>query len=365
MIEEDVRFTFRFLGHEHETEVRLIDPRGRETPRSAFVHSEDEFVEACRAAEGTFNVYAGINERRAGGTKAEDVVRVCGIIYDADPIRPDTKEAATDEEMALAIAFGRQLQARRREQGVQCLLAESGNGAQLWAKADLREDLRRVEAAIQEHQRRTAATAPAGVRLDNIGDLPRIIKVIGTLSIKGSGTLPRPHRLSRWLDPKVVPPVSGSFMAALRRYDPPTKSAPVDTAAARLAPDEVRRIVGELGPKALLLFEGRQAEVLNHSGKPYASRNEAESALATICAIHGLEPGVTSAVLASSRIGKWATRGESYHQSILKGAYANLPAPAHAVVDPDVLREFRSGSRRARMVVEPDDLAEFRGGADA
>src|SRR5208337_2624680 len=107
MNEEDVRFTYRFLTHAHETEVRLIDPRGASPPTSIFVHSEDEFVRACWENEGRYNVYAGINERRPGGTRREDVLRVGAIVVDVDPVRPDPKQAATDAEMAAAVAHAR------------------------------------------------------------------------------------------------------------------------------------------------------------------------------------------------------------------------------------------------------------------
>ena len=76
MNERDVRFTYRFLGHERETEIRLVDPHGLHPTESVFVHSEDEFTCVCSDREGRYNVYAGINERRPGGTRREDVLRV-------------------------------------------------------------------------------------------------------------------------------------------------------------------------------------------------------------------------------------------------------------------------------------------------
>ena len=329
MNEEDVRFTYRFLGHERETEVRLIDPRGVSPPRSIFVHSEDEFVHACRENEGRYNVYAGINERRAGGTKREDVLRVGAIVIDADPVRPDPKQASTDEEMARALAHARAIQARQAELGLVSLLAESGNGAQLWLRADLRDQLDRAEAGIQEYERMLAVDSPPGVHVDNIGDLPRIIKVIGTLSVKGDGLPPRPHRLSRWADPKTVPPVNEEFMEALWTAAPAVP-VPTSLVSADLSTDRLRDIVEGLGPKAVLLFDGRYSELTNRRGEPYKSRNEAESALASLCASRGVAQEVTVAVLAASKIGKWNERSDSYRRSILRSAYGLAAAPAHA-----------------------------------
>ena len=45
MNEEDVRFTYRFLAHERETEVRLIDPRG--------VSPSEKFDSVYRYLHGT------------------------------------------------------------------------------------------------------------------------------------------------------------------------------------------------------------------------------------------------------------------------------------------------------------------------
>ena len=327
MNERDVRFTYRFLGHERETEIRLVDPHGLHPTESVFVHSEDEFTCVCSDREGRYNVYAGINERRPGGTRREDVLRVGAIVVDIDPVRPDPKQASTDAEMTLAIAHARAVQARQAKVGLISLLAESGNGAQLWLKADIREHLDRAEAGAQEYQRGLAHDVPGGVHVDNIGDLPRVIKVIGTLSVKGDGLPPRPHRLSRWVDGRTLPPVNDEFMDAILAWVPAPTIA-TSLACAPLTTERTRTIIESLGPKAVLLFEGRYSELTNRRGEPYRSRNEAESALASLCASHGFAQDVTVAVLAASGIGKWNERSDSYRRSILRSAYSLAATPS-------------------------------------
>ena len=82
---------------------------------------------------------------------------------------------------------------------------------------------------------------------------------------------------------------------------PPIARVKTNLAAAPLAPERVREIVEGLGPKAVLLFDGRYAELTNLHGEAYKSRNEAESALASICASRGLAQDVTVSILAASK----------------------------------------------------------------
>ena len=69
--EDDVKKFYQFLGHEKETEVRILF-KGRK-PQIHHVNSEDDFIKKCKAYNGLGNVYAGLNERKTNGTKAEDV----------------------------------------------------------------------------------------------------------------------------------------------------------------------------------------------------------------------------------------------------------------------------------------------------
>ncbi len=315
MNENDVRLTYRLLGHRRETEVRLIDPRGKPPPKSIFVHSEAEFLEVCRTYEGLYNIYVGMNERRTGGTTAADVESVNAIVIDVDPIRPKD-EASTDAEMAAAVKESRSVQATLREKGLECLAAMSGNGAQLWTKVHIQEELARAEAGIKAFQRAIMALVDSpAVRVDNMGDLPRIIKVIGTLSVKGSNTPERPHRTSTWLDEKVVPPINEAFVAKLKAFEAEERHHVV-LRHLELTDEELQGILARLGPRSRELFEGRW------QAHGYPSRSEAEMALATALAMNGIGPSVVAAVLARATIGKWSEAGRGYRELTLSKAYA-------------------------------------------
>jgi len=198
--EEDVRAVYRFLSHEHETEIRYLKP----APDSIFVHSEDTFVEVCRRLNGTSNVYVGINERAPNCTKDEDVVVVRAVVLDIDPIRAEgyDKDAATDEEMMSAEVVANSIIDLVRSSGwpvpSKCM---SGNGYQLWFGVPPfkihKDNWKFINEKIKDFNREIAKDFQTDdVKIDNIGNLSRIIKVIGTTSIKGNNTPERPFRLS-------------------------------------------------------------------------------------------------------------------------------------------------------------------------
>ena len=203
--ESDIKSFYRYLSHENETEIRLINPNNGRVKKPIFVHSEEEFIQVCKKWNGKYNIYAGINERQKGGTKADDVIFVKTIVIDIDAIRAKgfEKNACTDKELEntekkvqdvvdeICIKIG----------SIKPKMAMSGNGFPLYfaiPKIPITDYNReKVSKRLQAFQDEIIdAFSKKGIKIDKIGDLPRIIKVIGTLSIKGQGTKERPHRLS-------------------------------------------------------------------------------------------------------------------------------------------------------------------------
>lgn len=204
--EMDVRKTYRILRHgSGSTEIRLIDPHKRNPPRSVFVTNEEEFVKACREANGKSNVYVGINQRRGDTTKAENVRSVNIVAIDLDAVR-EKGEAATEEELNKVIEHANKINENIKERfGEPGELLMSGNGIQIWIPMDIavtnenRKEITAKLAIFQEEIRVKYETD--SVEIDSVGDLPRILKVGGTLSVKGRATESRPHRLAKWITP--------------------------------------------------------------------------------------------------------------------------------------------------------------------
>ncbi len=207
--EKDVRQYYRFLGHKDETQVFAVLSSIPNSARSVFVHSEDEFVAVCQEFNGKLNVYAGINERRKGGTGNEDIKTFSNILIDADANHPNKKGAestpATEEEVAMAVEKAKKIVAHLDEKfgPGKHLLLMSGNGGQAILKVpalQLQEDDWGLlnEQCLQFQRDIIKQFSDSTATIDNVGDLRRISKVPGTLSVKGNEVPEegRVHRLS-------------------------------------------------------------------------------------------------------------------------------------------------------------------------
>ena len=220
---EDASAKFHeLLGHKKETEVRAINPNKEAPIKSEFAHSKKEFVSICEKNNHTKNVYAGLNERKKGGTKQEDVISLNCIIVDIDPIRKRTpqdegisdedlaggKTASTDEELAKAIAKGKEVEKHLKEFGIEIGGEEmSGNGSQLLIplspaieitdgnRSAIETNLKQFGLALGEKFNDDEVVIDPTVY-----EIARIAKVPGTLSIKGKNLPHRPHRVASWLN---------------------------------------------------------------------------------------------------------------------------------------------------------------------
>ncbi|MBN1530747.1 MAG: hypothetical protein JW895_16920, partial [Thermoleophilaceae bacterium] len=217
---EAIRATYRWLAHaEHGvSEVRVIRP-GKGIVGIGFFDDEDDFVSECVRTNAAGNVYVGIQPRPRrlldlapnavrplrSGAGRKDIEVVTATVIDLDPVRPkDT--AATEEELAAAVEAAEAAAAWAEGAGVgRPARMMSGNGAQLWFALPpivLDDDNRdAVQANLKAFEAELRGQVESDrVKVDSIHDLPRIIKVVGTVSRKGDGTVDRPFRVSRPLD---------------------------------------------------------------------------------------------------------------------------------------------------------------------
>jgi len=207
--EEFVKQTYAFLGHEKETEIRIINPKAEDKKKSIIatfhVKSEKDFLRVCKEYSGKYNVYVGINERIPNGTLSKEVIKVKTLCVDIDPTRTNgiKEDATTEAELKEAENIADQIINNFEKEGlvkpIKCL---SGNGYQLWfaipiitiTNENRQETEDKIKLFIQTLQNKYNNDK---VKIDQIGDLARIIKVMGTLSIKGNNTPERPYRLAQ------------------------------------------------------------------------------------------------------------------------------------------------------------------------
>jgi len=200
--EEDARKFYRWLRHNQPgewTEIRAIEwvPEGKGRSNSFYVDNEDDFVRICSEWNGKRQVYAGCNPRRTRrreGARAEDIARVTVIPFDVDgPVPDKRRNAATDAEVQVAWERAQKLIEWLKQQGYGNPYVDfSGNGYRVALPVDISfEDHKRIGAQLRAFFNEVKSVFPF---LENISDLPRIIKVPGSWSIKGSNTTDRPHR---------------------------------------------------------------------------------------------------------------------------------------------------------------------------
>lgn len=206
---------YQFLGHGpgEYTEIRAIEWKreggGKSIPR--FVNNLDDFLKWCKfyteeePYRGKYHVYAGVNPRKRKGGKAEDISRVTGLPFDIDSARAEgyEKDAATDEEINKAYAgpLGKLLDYIRKNSGIEPYIDSSGNGFRVIQAIDIpltAENRDTVQAQLHAyHDKITYECNSENGVFDRITDLPRIVKVPGTWSVKGSDTETRPHRQAK------------------------------------------------------------------------------------------------------------------------------------------------------------------------
>jgi|SRR3989339_1186231 len=196
-------------------ELRVLK-RDRGGALCGFFDRRGDFILACGTHSGHDNVYAGLqsrpqcmlnlapNELRPlpSTTKAEDIEILQTFFVDIDPVRPRDC-ASTQSELELAREVAKQIIDWARKQGYRKpLVVMSGNGYHLFfslpatiltpeKRGEIASKIKCFEKAIKDN------FETAAVKIDTVSDFPRIVRVPGTLNLKGLHTEDRPHRLSR------------------------------------------------------------------------------------------------------------------------------------------------------------------------
>jgi hypothetical protein len=208
--ESDVRAFYRLLNHRFLTELRFL--RKGYFPVFSIVKSEDEFVNKCKAWNGKRNVYAGLRDRRKDLKKCAnfgDIVGLQIVTLDIDPIRePETP--STDQELKNALEVAEFIRNWFLKRGyAPPIRAMTGNGVCLYfctpyyeITDENRDEITRALEKFEQNCRKKfkEILKKENCQIDRMFDLPRIGKVIGTMSVKGENTKERPWRLSYFID---------------------------------------------------------------------------------------------------------------------------------------------------------------------
>lgn len=172
---------------------------------------------------GEANLYFGLNPVKAEAvpprgsalfsrvnhaTRDRDVLAYSMFVVDVDPDRLPHDRAATDAEKAEALAVATAIRDELRSANVSPMLADSGNGYHLLVPlvpvtgADITPASREVRTLLRALDRRfSTKTAHVDTSIYNPS---RILKLYGSLAMKGDDRPELPHRLAS-IDLSVIP----------------------------------------------------------------------------------------------------------------------------------------------------------------
>lgn len=321
MNERDVRLTYRFLGHKNETEIRIIDPTKCNPPLSVWVSDEEHFVDICKMWDGKRNIYVGINERKSHGTKCEDVVSVNAIIFDIDSDHPkDTP--ATDDERMKAWTVAESAVSYLKDMKHIPFIAMSGNGWQIWVKIDIEinsDNYKKIEGVIKDIHKGMIHTFSTNCGIiDNIGDLARVIKVIGTTSVKINPFKDRPNLESCWFGRKPIYVKSDyewskKIVSLSKNYIINKIDSIDETQITPLTDEEIKRYYNILPKYVRAWFDG--------SYEKFKSRSEAEFAILMFLAESGVPKNKAYSFMYYSKTNKWTTGNGAYRRLTIDKVY--------------------------------------------
>ncbi len=295
MNKDDIIKFWKLLDHKNQTELRAIIPQIE--VRSHHFSTQEELLELCDKYNGKYNIYLGVNERKEFGTKREDVKNVKIVPIDIDCV---TKPASDEDIMKanfIATVIIKDAQAQGFQKPTICF---SGNGYQLFFKLPeiiLSDNHVEIEEKLQQFQRVLIKKySDSYIRLDNVGDLPRIMRVPGTYNIK-SKTNSKIIELNDTQDP-----ILSSHILSLTS----TESTQINSLSEELK----NKIKGN--EKIGRYMDGEL------QGK--ASRSEAEMSLCCLLVQIGLNKEQTFSVMSNCKMGKWQESNVSYRELTYKKA---------------------------------------------
>jgi len=326
--EQDIRKFYQYLNHHPDewTELRAIEwtPDHRGTVTQTWVNNIEDFTAFCRQWNGKRHVYAGVNPRsRKGGGRKEDITRVVGIPFDIDAQRAPghEKDAATDAEIeeARRNQLNKLLNFIRQKGFNQPYVDFSGNGYRVIQRVDISiENHDEIAGKLELYFKEVKIEVP---ELDSIFDLPRIIKVPGTMSIKGHNTEERPHRVARIETLGSAEPDEKLAKHILSLQPQLEKPMPASQPRGGAHLEEtLRKLEVALQNEDIAALYNGDWEKLGE-GKKKWTRSEAEFTLIYRLFFYGITKDEIRRVMNNCKIGKWQQEGESYRRKTVKKAY--------------------------------------------
>jgi KaiC/GvpD/RAD55 family RecA-like ATPase len=183
-IEEMLGWQYDVLGHgltNEQTELRIFEPY----PKQIFCKGKDDFINEASVLCGS-NLYVGINPRHSDNGNAASIYNLTCLVIDIDPIR-EKDTPSTEEQHKGSVALG-----QRIASDLGGFTISSGSGTHIYVPIEpvkvtdweaLTESLKMWMGGIRD---KYAPKGKSDFKIDHIFDLPRVIRVWGSLNTRSN-----------------------------------------------------------------------------------------------------------------------------------------------------------------------------------
>jgi archaellum biogenesis ATPase FlaH len=180
------------FGGDKWAEIRCVDmnpdcPKDKRVVGREWVNEKADFIKTAQSLNGRGNCFIGRNPRR-GFHERNAVMDIRAVTLDLDPIREKDKAATEPQTKECVDAAYHLLEGLQDDRSIDGSLALSGNGVLLIFTLDSPLEANKWnEERIRLFQNNCAERIKLfqGVRIDATQDSARLIKLIGTVSVKG------------------------------------------------------------------------------------------------------------------------------------------------------------------------------------
>jgi len=189
----------------------------------AYVAAASKGLEWSGRAPAVYLVMNGVDPTLPNGrigagaaAKAGQIPRRRWLLIDVDPVRK--AGSSTDDEKAAALAMVETIRKALRARGWPApIVADSGNGYHLLYLIDLPNDAASTALVKGTLEALARQYDTPGASVDTkVYDAPRLVKLYGTLAMKGEVAPDRPHRFARVLSrPERLNPIPPAKLAEL------------------------------------------------------------------------------------------------------------------------------------------------------
>ena len=207
---KDILDTFNILNLEKYYEIRTLD-LNKANPKSKCESKDniEELLRFIRLYNGERYIFIGINERKTNkfNPSKKDIDAIKTIIIDIDAEKEEGFEeyTATEEEYKQTLQKGHKIieYLKTKFEDINPSIAKSGSGTHIYIPIETilinEENFESIHAKNMLFQTNLREVFK-DIKMDNMGDLPRAIRLIGTLNKKTKENNERKPQLSYWVE---------------------------------------------------------------------------------------------------------------------------------------------------------------------